>query len=808
MANAKDSVLVTEAEPVDLASGGPRILYVNEAFTAMTGYSSDEAVGRTPRMLQSPRTDRDELDRLRHALAAWEPVEVELLNVRKDGTEFWVQFIIVPVPDEAGWFTHWVSIQRDVTGRHRRVDELAAMVRGTTEVVMIVDLDGTIRASSPAADRTLAPDEQELVGACIPAFVLPEQQEAVREALRSLARPDAIAAGREVLLRTPSGWRWFEATARLATVDETGATIVVTAIDVTERRRVRAALRQARQRFRGAFEDAPIGMAVHGRDGALLQVNAQLCRLLGRDEEKLLTLGLDDLVHPDDRRESHAERGQVIAGSISVGRRETRLLHADGRIVGVMLSSSIVRRDDEQVELVVHIEDISERKALEARLTHQALHDGLTHLPNRALFLDRLEIALRRGERDGSPVSVLFLDVDHFKAINDARGHEVGDGVLTAMAKRLAALVRPGDTAARFGGDEFTILCEGADASEARLVAERIAEAIEAPITLPNQSDIRLRASIGIATAVSSAMTAEMLLRDADMAMYAAKGTDVRIELFEERLRSRTDARINHEQELTRALDRGELELHYQPLASLTEDSGRSVEFEALVRWRHPQRGLLLPATFIPLAEESGLIAAVDRWVLQRACADVAAIGRAGTKVWVNMSLRSLSELHLVEQVETSLATAGLPATSLGLELTESAVGERGEQMRTVVERLRGLGVELAADDFGTGYSSLSSLIERPVDVLKIDQSFISTLPSTDSVAVVRAIVAMAAALGLATVAEGVEEDAQLTALRDLGCDRVQGFLLARPMEFASLIEYYADRPHDGATLAPAPAPA
>ena len=795
MANAKDSVLVTEAEPVDLSSGGPRILYVNEAFTAMTGYSSDEALGRTPRMLQSPRTDRHELDRLRLALAAWEPVEVELLNVRKDGTEFWVQFIIVPVTDEAGWFTHWVSIQRDVTERRHRVDELAAMVRGTTEMVLIVDIDGTIRASSAAADRMLAPDEQDLVGACIPDFVLPEQQEAARETLRSLARPDAVATEREILLRTPSGWRWFEAGARLATVDETGATIVVTAVDVTERRRVRAALRQARHRFRGAFEDAPIGMAVHARDGRLLQVNAQLCRLLGRDEGKLLTLGLDDLVHPDDRLESQAERRQVIAGSISVGRRETRLLHADGRVVGVMLSSSIVRRDDEQVELVVHIEDISERKALEARLTHQALHDSLTHLPNRALFLDRLEVALRRGERDGSPVSILFLDLDGFKAINDARGHEVGDGVLTAVARRLATLVRPGDTAARFGGDEFTVLCEGADAEEARLVAQRVAEAIEAPITLANQSDIRLRASIGIAAAASSATTAEMLLRDADMAMYAAKGTDLRIELFEERLRSRTIARINHEQELTRALDRDELELHYQPLAGLTEDSGRPVEFEALVRWRHPQRGLLLPASFIPLAEESGLIAAVDRWVLRRACDDVARIGLAGAKVWVNMSLRSLSELHLVEQVQTSLAAAGVPATSLGLELTESAVGEGGDQMRLVVERLRGLGVELAADDFGTGYSSLSSLIERPVDVLKIDQSFISTLPSTESVAVVRAIVAMAAALGLETVAEGVEEDAQLTAIRDLGCDRVQGYLLARPMELAALIEYYADRP-------------
>jgi diguanylate cyclase (GGDEF)-like protein/PAS domain S-box-containing protein len=793
MANAKDSVLVTEAEPTDLASGGPRILYVNEAFTAMTGYSSAEAIGNTPRMLQSPQTDRAELDRLRRALVAWEPVEVELLNVRKDGSEFWVQFIIVPVTDEAGWYTHWVSIQRDVTDRRRRLDQLRAMVRGTTEVVVLVDLDGTIRASSPAANHTLTAHGGGLAGVSITNFVLPEQHRAVHEALGSLARPDGVDVAEEMLLLTASGWRWFEVTARLARVEDSETTVVITGVDVTERRRERTELRETRERWHGAFADAPIGMAVHARDGALLQVNAQLCRLLGRDQATLLALSLDDLVHPDDRRESQSERKQVIAGSIPVGRRETRLLHADGRTVGVMLSSSIVRRDADAVELVVHVEDISERQALEARLTHQAMHDGLTLLPNRALFLDRLEIALRRGERTGTPVSVLFLDLDQFKAINDSRGHEIGDDVLAATAKRLAALIRPGDTAARFGGDEFTILCDAADSEEARLIAERIAEAFKAPITLPRQGDMHLRASIGIATSDSSPGTADDLLRDADLAMYAAKGTEMRIEVFDERLRSRTMARINHQQELTRALDRDELQLYFQPFETLaTDGDDRPVEFEALVRWRHPERGLLLPSAFIPLAEESGLITAIDRWVLRHACADAVQIAGEGAKVWVNMSLATLSELNIVEHVQSCLAAAGLPANCLGLELTERAVGEGGEQMRIIVGHLRDLGVELAVDDFGTGYSSLSSLIERPVDVLKIDRSFVSALPTPASAAVVRAIVAMAAALDLSTVAEGVEEQAQLDALRQLGCDRVQGFLLAHPMDLAAVIEYYA----------------
>jgi diguanylate cyclase (GGDEF)-like protein/PAS domain S-box-containing protein len=795
MANAKDSVVITEAEPTDLASGGPRILYVNEAFTAMTGYSSDEAVGGTPRMLQSPRTDRGELDRLRRAIAAWEPVEVELLNVRKDGTEFWVEFIVVPVADAAGWFTHWVSIQRDVSDRHRRVDELKAMVRGTSEVVVLVDLHGTVRAFSRAAERTLSIDSRSLVGARITDFVLPEQQAAARDTLASLPRADAHDLSRELLVHTASGWRWFEATARLARTDDSDTTVVISAIDVTDRREQRAELRKARDRFRGSFADAPIGMAVHGQDGVLLQVNGQLSRLLGRDEQTLLGMSIDDLVHPDDRRASRTERGQVVAGAIPVGRRETRLQHADGRTVGVMLSSSVARREEDRVELVVHVEDISERKALEARLTHQAMHDVLTHLPNRALFLDRLEVALRRGERADTPVSVLFLDLDQFKAINDSRGHEIGDDVLEATAKRLKALVRPGDTAARFGGDEFTILCEGTGADDAQLVAERIAKVFEAPITLPGAGDMHLRVSIGIATSTALTMTADELLRNADMAMYAAKGTDVRIAMFDERLRSQTIARVNHEAELTRALDRDELVLSFQPVRTLRPgDNGRPIEFEALVRWRHPERGLLSPAAFIPLAEESGLITAVDRWVLRHACEDAATVSR-GAKVWVNMSLSSLCEPSLLGHVEVCLAASGLPASSLGLELTERAVGEGAEQMLTVVQQLRALGVELAVDDFGTGYSSLSSLIERPVDVLKIDRSFVSALPGTASAAVVSAIVAMAAALGLQTVAEGVEDQTQLSSLRELGCDRVQGFLVARPMHLAALIEYYAAAP-------------
>jgi len=787
MANVQDAVLVTEAEPVTLAEGGPRIIYVNEAFTRMTGYTSEDAVGQTPRMLQSPLTDQRELDRLRRALRRWEPVQVELRNVHKDGTEFWVQFIIVPVADEDGWYTHWISVQRDVTERRRRDDELAAMVNGTTDVVTLVDPEGHVTAASPAAERALLHPGVPIAGRNVLDFLVPEQRDAGAAALREAARPGARPVAHPILLQTLEGPRWYEATARLAAADEQGASVVITAVDVTEQRAAQAALDRARRRFAGAFTDAPIGMAVISASGAFVQVNEQLCRLLGRDRADLLTLGLDDVVHAEDRGESKAERAEVFAGTLAVGRRESRLLHADGRTVGVMLSSSIVDREGEAVEVVVHVEDISERNALQERLTHQALHDVLTDLPNRALFLDRLATALRRAERLRSPVSVLFLDLDGFKRVNDELGHESGDRVLAAVAARVDALLRPSDTASRFGGDEFTILCEGADIVAASEVACRVSRAIEQPIWLPDHGEVRVRASIGIASTTSSATTADELLRDADMAMYAAKaGADVRFEVFDDRLRARTSERLDHERELRGAIERDELVLHYQPLFPAGVADGGPREFEALVRWEHPSRGLLAPGAFIPAAEDSGLIVELDHWVLQRACSDVARLG-PGAKVWVNVAPRTLGQGGLEDRVGEALGAAGMPAARLGLEITERAVVEGGVETQSVIERLRSSGVAFAADDFGTGYSSLSALIERPMDVLKIDRSFVDDLPAPRSTAVVSAIVAMAAALGLRTVAEGVEREEQLEAVRGLGVDLVQGYLLARPVALAEL---------------------
>ncbi len=792
LANAKDAVLVTEAEPVDEASGGPRILYVNEAFTAMTGYTADEAVGRTPRMLQSPETDQDELDRLRLALAQWRSVQVELRNVHKDGHEFWVQFIIVPVADEDGWYTHWISIQRDVTERHEHDERTAALVAGSSDVVLLCDLDGRVSSASPAASRTLDDAGRGLVGADVLALLRPEARDAAHAALQALGRPEPPPGSHELEVRTTAGWRWFELSLRLASLDGAAPVAVVTATDCTERRQEQAALHVAQDRLRGAFADAPTGMVVVADDGTLLSVNAQFCELVGRSERQLVGRGIDPLIHPDDRRDSVVDRRDVLSGELSVIRRERRVLHADGHVVGVMFSASVVRREGDASELVVHIEDISERKALEAALTHQAMHDDLTHLPNRGLFLDRLATALERGERNATALSVLFIDLDHFKTINDSFGHEAGDRVLSAVARRLGSLVRPGDTASRFGGDEFAVLCDGADARQAALIATRIAAALDAPVALPELGDVELGASIGVATADGSTPTAEALLRQADTAMYAAKiRPDVGFYAFDAQLAADEGAESTVERRLADAIARDELEVHYQPIGpGLREDD--AFEFEALVRWRDPILGLRPPVDFISVAERSGLIVDIDRWVLDRACADAAGLGDGRVRVWVNFAQRTLVEPGFDEHVEACLKRSGLPPAALGLEITERAVVESSDATYRTFERLRGLGVQIAVDDFGTGYSSLAALIERPVDVLKLDRSLIEGVPASASIAIVRAIVAMADALGLRTVAEGVEHAEQLELLVDLGAQHIQGYHLARPMPLAALAERYA----------------
>jgi diguanylate cyclase (GGDEF)-like protein len=426
-----------------------------------------------------------------------------------------------------------------------------------------------------------------------------------------------------------------------------------------------------------------------------------------------------------------------------------------------------------------------ERKHSEVELVHQALHDPLTTLPNRALFLDRLTVALDRSRRTGLPVAVLFIDVDNFKQVNDSLGHAAGDRLLTMLAERFRAMLRPMDTVARFGGDEFTFLFEGLESErEAVLVAERISHTASLPLTV-GDGETSVAISIGIAMVNDPSVAPDHVIRDADAAMYRAKELGgSRFELYDESSRQRATQRLDIETALSQAVERSELRVHYQPRVSLNGDTGL-VGFEALVRWEHPERGLIEPREFIQVAEETGLIVPIGGWVIEQALAQVGRWrqSRPGMTISVNLSSRQLEDPDLIPRLSGALTDLGVDPSILRLEVTEDSVQHNPELASRMLGELHEIGVKLAIDDFGTGHSSLSSLRLLPVDTIKIDRSFVSNLGSgPGGAALVGAVVELGHALGLTVEAEGVETDAQLAHLRELGCDGAQGFLFSGPV--------------------------
>jgi diguanylate cyclase (GGDEF)-like protein len=430
----------------------------------------------------------------------------------------------------------------------------------------------------------------------------------------------------------------------------------------------------------------------------------------------------------------------------------------------------------------------------EEELNHQALHDPLTGLPNRVLLVDRLTLALARLHRQHATLAVLFVDVDQFKVINDSLGHDQGDRLLVLMAERLTNAVRPGDTVARFGGDEFVVLCEDLNGeAEAVSIGERIREMAATPLLLDGR-DYFVTVSTGIACTGSPDMPAADLLRDADSAMYQAKQTGrARSAVFAQSMRTRAVRRLETELALREAISHGHLRAHYQPIVNLT--TGRMDAVEALVRWEDPTNGMIMPDEFIPIAEETGLILPLGEWVLGEACRQAQTwrtehpqLSHLG--ISVNLSGRQIAQSDLITVVANVLADTGLPPGRLVLEITESALMADAEQAITVLRGLKNLGVRLSIDDFGTGYSSLSYLKKFPVDILKIDRSFVDGLGvEDDDSAIVQATINLAHSLGLTTVAEGTETPEQVRALIDLGCDKAQGYFFSRPLAAAALTD-------------------
>ena len=543
--------------------------------------------------------------------------------------------------------------------------------------------------------------------------------------------------------------------------------------------------RRTEDRFLAMAQNAAELVVMLDDDGLIAFVSPSSEQILGRDPDGLVGESVLSLVDEDDRGRAAAVLEDVISNPGKIKRVELLLRSGVGRAQYFELVWNNLLPNHSIRAIVVNGRDVTERRALEEELSRQAFQDPLTNLANRALFRDRVELALARASREDRPVGVMFIDLDNLQAITDSFGHAMGDVILVEAGRRLSAALRPGDTAARLGGDAFALLLEPAGEQDARGVADRVMDALAAPFVAQDK-EVSVRASIGIDVALDGVHTAEEILRNADVAMHAAKATGkARIQFFEPSMHAVVVERLEIENDLQHAIERGELFLNYQPVVSLVD--GRIVGTEALVRWQHPRRGLVTPGGLIPIAEESGFIVPLGRWVLREACRQTEAWRRErpnhAPSVNVNVSAAEIEREDFVDDVLGILQETGLEPALLVLEITESTLMRDPEGASRMLEPLRSLGVRLAIDDFGTGYSSLSYLNRFPMDILKIDRSFVQGLATgPEDSALARAIVQIARTLRMYTIAEGIEHPEQILRLRALGCELGQGYLLSRPV--------------------------
>jgi len=547
------------------------------------------------------------------------------------------------------------------------------------------------------------------------------------------------------------------------------------------------ALRESEERFRSAFDNAPIGIALVSPTGRWLKVNQALSSILGYAEAELLESDFQSIVVPEDLGPTLIRIHELLAGRRASCQMEQRYVHKNGETVWTSWSVSTATDVKlKQPNLIFQIQDITDKKRAEEQLHHDATHDALTSLPNRAFFMARLSEALAKSrELTEYKVTVLFIDLDRFKYVNDSLGHIVGDELLKEIASRLKDCMRPSDLVARLGGDEFTVLVEGRyDSSEVSRIAERIQDKFSMQFEVLGH-EIYSSASIGILHASQKHLTSEQVMRDADTAMYHAKRAGkARHEVFSDDMHNAAKEILRLETDLRRAVEREEIRAWYQPIYSLI--TGEIECFESLARWHHPELGPIKPAKFIPLAEEIGVIDRLCSQVMRQACRDMGTLSREYQQKFqfsLNLSCKQFAHKTLVQDLESILDETGFSGENLRLEITESVLFEHQERAIAMLNQLRDDGIRIDIDDFGTGYSNLGYLTRLPVSRLKIDRSFVSMIDGAGHHdQVIRAIITLARNLGLRVTAEGVETDTQLSILKELKCESAQGYLFARPM--------------------------
>jgi diguanylate cyclase (GGDEF)-like protein/PAS domain S-box-containing protein len=802
---AEEALRESESRYRELFEDANDIIYVhdlsgnfistNKAAESIFGYTKAEALSLNIGQIAVP----EHVERVRNQLArkvAGDTAQTvyEVDCIRKDGERVTLE-VNSSIVLKDGKPLAVQGIARDITERKQSEETIRKseeryrdLFENANDLIYTHDLQGNFTSLNRSGEKITGYSRAETLKMHISEVVAPEFLESAKTMTSKKLKDDRPTTYELEIIRKDGRRVPLELSTRL--IVNNGLPVGVQGVgrDITERRQAEASLHNTLSLFTSTFESTADGIVVMSLDRQIITANRKFIQMWNVDKATMASkdgLLLIDLIaeqvkNTDDfrrqLRETYADPRATF----------TELLELkDGRIFERYSQPQYL--EGKPVGRVACFRDITERTQAEERLRHYALHDTLTDLPNRVSFMNHLRYAVERaGDNEHARFAVLFLDLDRFKVINDSLGHAVGDKLLIAIAERLTACVRPGDIVARLGGDEFTILLNrSGQTSEVAGVAERLQARISEPFKIDNY-EVFTTASIGIVVSSNVTRNAEDFLRDADAAMYRAKESGkARYEIFDREMHVRNMNLLQVETDLRHAVERNEFEVLYQPIVDIT--TGRAEEFEALIRWRHPVHGLVNPNEFITVAEETGLIIPIGRWILAESCRQIAEWQRRFKRpfsISVNLSAKQLMHPNLTSQVKDILIDAGIGSSQLKLEVTESTVMEHSEKSLKVLSDLDKLGVALSTDDFGTGYSSLSYLQKFPFERLKIDRSFINRMDQDEkSGAIVKTILMLGENLGLEVVAEGIETAAQLDKLRSLGCTKAQGYLFSRPID-------------------------